>query len=414
MNIANSFDDGFPLHSQQQQLILRLPEDLAHRVKALIKEGLLSEDIKPLNGNTKPILIDISPKDADSPSNDFTFSLEGKDYPSLLLNLPCPLETHKTFDNKIFLKSGDVGQMLQVFHTEKERDSCRSSIIETINGDYYQNGITPPTFDVVKRRFELTRKNETHLPYRIRETSEEINLFYDLWTGEKDNQQLDGLTSNALSGIKMGLKSKDNNTDINNMNNIFDRHQIIPAVTIASSDDDIKEFIEIFEEVVDFEDWMADNYTHQGITIIIDGNDWTLDNNPENGSYNNNSNNIRLFLEHPEILMTEFDIEEDRIDELARQQKIEQKLRVLAVPPSQGSTNEYKNESDVMEIDNENQYEDKSLESDNENNRKSNKNKPNSNSENKDKEENKSDSNNSNNNEENDDDDDVDWIEMTV
>lgn len=28
-----------------------------------------------------------------------------------LMNLPTIVETHKTFDNKIFLKSGDIGQV---------------------------------------------------------------------------------------------------------------------------------------------------------------------------------------------------------------------------------------------------------------------------------------------------------------
>lgn len=67
----------------------------------------------------------------DRPS-EFTFALEGKDFPALvlpfsmlfwlgvflllahllqLMNLPTPVEALKTFDNKVFLKSGDIGQV---------------------------------------------------------------------------------------------------------------------------------------------------------------------------------------------------------------------------------------------------------------------------------------------------------------
>lgn len=128
------------------------------------------------------------------------------------MNLPTPLETHKTFDNKIFLKAGDIGQVssfallqrstqgmiylkfsflislsmqttytptkvLQVFDTAEEREVARNKICKTLHGDYMPSGVTPPTADIVKRRFELTRKNETFLPYRIRAVIEEISGF---------------------------------------------------------------------------------------------------------------------------------------------------------------------------------------------------------------------------------------------
>jgi len=159
-------------------------------------------------------------------SNEFIFIMNGKEYPALvrlnvhhrcsahlfvprvstqLMNLPTIVETHKTFDNKIFLKSGDIGQVLlttigtlfaksscgrflmvffcpqrqvlQVFETEQERDFMRSQICKTLHGDYMPSGITPPTADIVRRRFEPTRKNETYLPYRIRSVIEEIGHF---------------------------------------------------------------------------------------------------------------------------------------------------------------------------------------------------------------------------------------------
>lgn len=53
----------------------------------------------------------------------------------------------------------------------------RSQICKTLHGDYMPSGITPPTADIVRRRFEPTRKNETYLPYRIRSVIDEIGHF---------------------------------------------------------------------------------------------------------------------------------------------------------------------------------------------------------------------------------------------
>jgi TATA-binding protein-associated factor Taf7 len=43
------------------------------------------------------------------------FTLDGKEFPARLVNLPCNLETMKTLDNTSYFKSGDVGQMLVVY-----------------------------------------------------------------------------------------------------------------------------------------------------------------------------------------------------------------------------------------------------------------------------------------------------------
>ena len=64
-----------------------------------------------------------------------------------------------------------------MFETAAERDIMRGQICKTINGDYMPSGLTPPTADIVKRRFELTRKNDSYLPYRIRSVIDEIGHF---------------------------------------------------------------------------------------------------------------------------------------------------------------------------------------------------------------------------------------------
>lgn len=40
----------------------------------------------------------------------FQFIYMSEAFPALLMNMPCNLETHKTFDSITFFKSGDIGQ----------------------------------------------------------------------------------------------------------------------------------------------------------------------------------------------------------------------------------------------------------------------------------------------------------------
>jgi TATA-binding protein-associated factor Taf7 len=41
----------------------------------------------------------------------FQFRYREHWYPALLVNMPCNLETHKTFDNTTYYKCGDIGQV---------------------------------------------------------------------------------------------------------------------------------------------------------------------------------------------------------------------------------------------------------------------------------------------------------------
>ncbi|RHY95216.1 hypothetical protein DYB35_007512 [Aphanomyces astaci] len=66
--------------------------------------------------------------------------------------LPCIVETHKTYDEKLFYKSGDIGQILLVHDTPEEQ-----MLYETVTE--LPGGITPPTTNIVKRKYAKTRKS---------------------------------------------------------------------------------------------------------------------------------------------------------------------------------------------------------------------------------------------------------------
>uniref|UniRef100_A0A7S3M8N5 TAFII55 protein conserved region domain-containing protein n=1 Tax=Spumella elongata TaxID=89044 RepID=A0A7S3M8N5_9STRA len=230
--------------------------------------------------------------------------MNGKEYPALLMNLPTIVETHKTFDNKIFLKSGDIGQVLQVFETAAERDVMRGQICKTINGDYMPSGLTPPTADIVKRRFELTRKNDSYLPYRIRSVIDEIGHF-----GNGTGRLVNPVTGEPVQDV-----------------------QTTTAVEVMSET--------VVEEVVDFEEWMVDPVTQScrtGVSLTLHGSQLGNLKDLQLASNNGTSSSstaaatvgsnyqLMLLLQHPEILVTEEEREEDQIDALAAEQARELK-----------------------------------------------------------------------------------------
>lgn len=58
------------------------------------------------------------------------------------------IETHKTLDDKTFYKSGDVGQIILVTDPDDEDEE------EEVGSDQEtKNGLTPPTFNIRKRKF---------------------------------------------------------------------------------------------------------------------------------------------------------------------------------------------------------------------------------------------------------------------
>lgn len=65
--------------------------------------------------------------------------------------LPTILETHKTYDDNFFYKSGEIGQIFVVADREEERRALEQQ-------DEIANGITPPNTNVVKRKYDKTRK----------------------------------------------------------------------------------------------------------------------------------------------------------------------------------------------------------------------------------------------------------------
>lgn len=93
-----------------------------------------------------------------------------------VVNLPCPVEVHKTHDHSMYYKSADIGQMLVVYENAQAMDNAEHAPGYTVDGfpSYYPSGLTPPMKRVVQRRF-ATREHDAIPPPR--KVVEEVELF---------------------------------------------------------------------------------------------------------------------------------------------------------------------------------------------------------------------------------------------
>ncbi|KAL8127622.1 transcription initiation factor TFIID subunit 7-like [Apium graveolens] len=115
----------------EEQFILRVPPSVAERIEHLLSENASSSEDKSL---------DLSFSD-DGRSG--TFSIGNDQFPASLLDLPGIVESYKTYDDSVLIKSADIGQMIMV---REEGDSAPDTV-------EYRHGLTPPMRDARRRRF---------------------------------------------------------------------------------------------------------------------------------------------------------------------------------------------------------------------------------------------------------------------
>lgn len=130
-----------------EQFILRVPPSVAERIDRLLSENPSSEDKLDLSFS----------EDGKTGS----FVIGDEHFPASLLNLPCIVESYKTYDDNVLIKSADIGQMIMV----REEGDPVPDVVE------YRHGLTPPMRDARRRRFrrepdlnpELVRRVEKDL-----------------------------------------------------------------------------------------------------------------------------------------------------------------------------------------------------------------------------------------------------------
>ncbi|EXC20650.1 Transcription initiation factor TFIID subunit 7 [Morus notabilis] len=131
-----------------EQFILRVPPSVAERIERLLNENPSSS--------------------SDDKSFDISFSEDGRtgtfvigndSFPVSLLDLPAVVESYKTYDDSVLIKSADIGQMIMV----REPDDAAPDAVE------YKHGLTPPMRDARKRRFRREPDLNPELVRRVEE-----------------------------------------------------------------------------------------------------------------------------------------------------------------------------------------------------------------------------------------------------
>ena len=201
------------------------------------------------SSNNKETLLDLDGV-ACEPTQDsstlWNFHCDGATYPARLVNLPCPVEVHKTHDHAMYYKSCDIAQMLIVYEDSMALDEAYAYPKTDGYPSYYHSGITPPMKRVVERRFAF-REHQPGTKYPRNEVSDV----------EKELHQL--MCKISKEGGK-GRKLK------------------IPSLATAQHQNKILQEVE--EEIVDYEPWM-DNYGNEEKGITFDATSQIASMHPE-------------------------------------------------------------------------------------------------------------------------------------
>jgi transcription initiation factor TFIID subunit 7 len=120
------------------------------------------------NNNIKETILDLDGVSCEPTSDASTlwnFHCDGATYPARLVNLPCPIEVHKTHDHAMYYKSCDIAQMLIIYEDSMALDEADAYPKTDGYPSYYHSGITPPLKRVVERRFAF-REHQPRAPPR--------------------------------------------------------------------------------------------------------------------------------------------------------------------------------------------------------------------------------------------------------
>lgn len=142
--------------------------DDPHKSSTLAAASGSSSPTPSNNNNNRETLLDLEGVTCEPTQDNSTlwnFHCDGAVYPARLVNLPCPIELHKTHDHARFYKSRDVAQMLIVYEDHVALDEADAVPKTEGYPSYFHSGITPPLKKVVERKFAM-RDHQPRAPPR--------------------------------------------------------------------------------------------------------------------------------------------------------------------------------------------------------------------------------------------------------
>ncbi|XP_076914609.1 transcription initiation factor TFIID subunit 7-like [Bidens hawaiensis] len=159
----------------EEQFILRVPPSVAERIERLLNES--ASDDKSL---------DLSFSDD---GRNGTFAIGDDQFPASLLDLPGIVESYKTYDDSVLIKTADVGQMIMV----REEGDPAPEVVE------YRHGLTPPMRDARRRRF---RREPDLNPELVRRVEKDLLNIMNGGTAENFDTEMGVGDENARSAGK--------------------------------------------------------------------------------------------------------------------------------------------------------------------------------------------------------------------
>ncbi|KAL5731590.1 transcription initiation factor TFIID subunit 7 [Ranunculus cassubicifolius] len=129
----------------EEQFILRVPPSVAERIEQLLNENPSSSEDKSL---------DLS---FTEDGRTGTFAIGNDQFHAALLDLPGIVESYKTYDDNVLVKTADIGQIIMV----RESDDNPPDSTE------YRHGLTPPMRDARRRRFRREPDLNPELVQRV-------------------------------------------------------------------------------------------------------------------------------------------------------------------------------------------------------------------------------------------------------
>ncbi|KAM5582287.1 transcription initiation factor TFIID subunit 7 [Rosa sericea] len=130
----------------EEQFVLRVPPSVAERLDRLLSENASSDDKS----------LDLS---FEEDGRSGTFVIGNDRFPASLLDLPTVVESYKTYDDSVLIKTADIGQMIMV----RDPNDPAPDTVE------YRHGLTPPMRDARKRRFRREPDLNPELVQRVEE-----------------------------------------------------------------------------------------------------------------------------------------------------------------------------------------------------------------------------------------------------
>ncbi|KAK9941421.1 hypothetical protein M0R45_018023 [Rubus argutus] len=128
----------------EEQFVLRVPPSVAERLDRLLSENASSDDKS----------LDLS---FEEDGRSGTFVIGNDRFPASLLDLPTVVESYKTYDDSVLIKTADIGQMIMV----RDPNDPAPDTVE------YRHGLTPPMRDARKRRFRREPDLNPELVQRV-------------------------------------------------------------------------------------------------------------------------------------------------------------------------------------------------------------------------------------------------------